>query len=379
MYTANNLRPKVDTLLCLTSRLVTESHKATKHIKKLNIDITTKNGIKNLKKVIFDLTSVVNALNDELEDVTVDDNDDGLEVIIKATKISTSSVEVPEFLSNSLPADTSFNYTHVPQLSLVLRIQKTSIERQIYEVSERIDHVLKRILDLSKVELYVCEENSGCGCQNISENAYEAYMHEGHGCHSDERSLPLVDALEKEPIFHDLYSSTREKNAKFIKLYSKYGIGESKMFNDPDYDDLTVEEASLKIRKLTFEGIWQNSDKVLKYHFRNLKPKPKCDMNLAALPVKKTELNLVNRRLYEKSFFEKSLKIKKNYLKYLERKWKGFLEREVWIDTMNGLLFIMDNFVMIDGHSNCLAEFGDTVGGFCTSSNDFLKNYLTFD
>lgn len=363
MYTSNNLRSKVDTLLCLISRLVTESQKATKHIKKLGANRTTENGIKNLKKVIF-----VNALKNKLKDVTTE----------ATTKTPTSSIEVSELLSEP-DTDTSFNYTHVPQLSLVLRIQKTSIERQIYEVSERIDHVLKRILDLSKVKLYVCEENSGCGCQNISENAYEAYMHEGHGCHSNGRSLPLIDALEKESIFQDLYSSTKEKNVKFMELYSKYGIGESKNLDDPDYDDLTVEEACLKIRKLTLEEIWQNADKVLKYHFRNLKPKPKCDVNLAALPVKKTELNLVNRRLYEKLFLEKSLKIKKNYLKYLERKWKGFLKRKVWIDVMDGLLFIMDNFVGIDGHGNCFAEFGDTVGGFCTSSNDFLKNYLIFD
>ena len=332
--------------------------------------------LKNLKKNISDIMTVAS----DLFKIMSEPEDLDLGNLLKFSKLTLEG-QVPERSSSSekkVPPST-LTEIHSSQLALVMRINNAKLEKEIRCVEKKIKLVLGKIENLPKIELYKCTEN-GCGCFNISADAYEAYMGKGHGCHPPERSIRLVGELKKEKIFSSDVS-LEKKNAKFMELYDKYGIGKSKLFEEENDIDTPVEDFCLEITKLRFgeKGMWEGAEDVLKYHFRNLKPELVFDLD-STLPKRGTYQNQVNREAYKAEYLPKILKLKRKYLKYLIRKCASFLEREVWWEIDDGGTYILDNFVVIDGFQNHDSDFDpDTIDGCCSDQNYFLKNYFSFD
>ncbi len=340
--------------------------------------------LKNLKKNISDIMTVAS----DLFKIMSEPEDLDLGNLLKFSKLTLEG-QVPERSSSSeknVPPSI-LTEIHSSQLALVMRINNAKLEKEIRCVEKKIKLVLGKIENLPKIELYKCTEN-GCGCFNISADAYEAYMGKGHGCHPPERSIRLVEELKKEKIFSSGVSgedsdkvSLVKKNTKFMELYSKYGISKSRLFEEEDDGDTPVEDFCLKITKLYFgeKGMWEGAEDVLKYHFRNLKPELVFDLD-STLPKRGTYQNQVNREAYKAEYLPKILKAKRKYLKYLIRKCASFLEREVWWGIGDDGTCILDNFVVIDGFQNYDSDFGPSaMESCCSDQNNFLKNYFSFD
>lgn len=173
-------------------------------------------------------------------------------------------------------------------------------------------------------------------------------MHDGHGCHREERSLKLEEVLQKEKIFKNPKTSLKEKNDKFDELYSKHGVSESRLYKSGDLmEDVTLKEACLKVEKKKFGEIWEKSDEVLNYHFRNLKKKPT----------------------------KASLEQKGDYFKYLKTKCQRFLDRKVWVH-LGGKICIADKWIVNDGFGHYDADDYSKMSSFCSTTNDFLENYF---
>lgn len=220
-----------------------------------------------------------------------------------------------------------------------------NINKSEKEVDFEINQLLGKIRNLNNIDLYICTENNGCGCLVVGLSAYDVYMNDGHGCHYDERSLELEEILKGEKVFKNPKISLKEKNNKFDELYSKYGVSESRLYKSGDYDG-TINENCLKIKNKKFGQIWEKTDEVLNYHFRNLKDKPKI-----------------------------GFQAKKDYLKYLKKKCQGFLDREVWVG-LSGIPYIIDNWVVNDGWTSYDGDDQFKMNSFCSTANDFIENYF---
>jgi len=166
----------------------------------------------------------------------------------------------------------------------------------------------------------------------VSENAYEAYMDDSFTI--AERFLALEEVLlTMGNFFSNPKVSLKQKNSEFEKLYAKYGIHESRLYKSGDLkDDTKIEDACLRVEKKKFGQIWEQADKVFDHHFRNLPPNPSKA--------------------------------------YLQKKWKGFLDRQV--GCSQGYL---DDWLVIEGRYND-SDYYSTLSSACCCSNNFLENYI---
>ena len=270
------------------------------------------------------------------------------------------------------------------QLNFILQYQVTAIEKEIAKENARIEHILAKIEHFPDLVLYIGLINDGCHMVDI--DALKAYngvdlSEVKKYCQRDqrimkqsypERSIELMRQLIDPKLNSKYYqilnnpkSTLQEKNEAVMKAYAKYGNFWTQ-----------------SLTKKTLTELCPNLGRVCKYHFRNLKPRPK-ELYLDVLAKKETHLNDVNHLIYKVSYLPKLLQAKQDYVKYLIRKCHKFLELKVAYGVRDyGRYDILNNFIVFPDEMIPLDDWYEVgiqkVRKICKDENYFLERYFDF-
>ena len=284
-------------------------------------------------------------------------------------------------------------------LKITLQRLVDDIIAKIKKSDENIRHIREKIENFATVQLYHCSDTYR-DSTTVSTSACEAYI-----LGEDKlRSLELVKQLDDPKTNSEYYqilnnpkSTLEEKNSAVLKAYEKYGRSESKEYKEYKEQDKAYIESGkhwskvepedwiLTLEPKTFGEIWKYADEVFEYYFRNLKPEPKLELDLNALPKRETYQNDLNRLIYEFSYLPNILAKKQEYLQYLITKCSDFPKKEVWVDyELNSDSGIVEGCYYVCP-SGCLPdhEWKDdfdegSMNYVCSTDNDFLKKYFDF-